>query len=32
MKAQYYTTIAEGGRTIQRDGLIKESALKEVAR
>ena len=32
IKAHYFTIIEEGGRTIQRDFLIKESALNELIR
>ena len=32
MKAHYYTNLLEGGRAIQVDVLIKESALNEVLR
>ena len=32
MKSHYYTNLVEGGRTIQGDALIEESALNEVVR
>ena len=32
MKAQYYTNLVEGGRSVQGDILIEESALDSVVR